>query len=72
MTLTPEQRDQAIASTLLTLWRIISSMRMAIMPMEKLIRVEWAIRMMPPEIRDTIRKEVDIRMKMKNTSPGNF
>lgn len=72
MSLTPEQRDQALANALLVMWRILSSMRMALMPMEKLVRVQWTILAMPPEIRDTIRKEAEKHMKIKNDSPGKF
>lgn len=72
MTLSHETRDQSLANALLTMWRILSSMRMALMPMEKLIRVAWVIQALPPELRDTIRKEAEKRALVKDDNPGKF
>jgi hypothetical protein len=72
VTLSHETRDQSLANALLTMWRILSSMRMALMPMEKLIRVAWVIQALPPELRDTIRKEAEKRALVKDDNPGKF
>ncbi len=72
MTLSHETRDQSLANAILTMWRILSSMRMALMPMEKLIRVAWVIQALPPELRDTIRKEAEKRALVKDDNPGKF
>jgi hypothetical protein len=72
VTLSHETRDQSLANAILTMWRILSSMRMALMPMEKLIRVAWVIQALPPELRDTIRKEAEKRALVKDDNPGKF